>query len=305
MPGERAARQREAERAEGTDSRAFRRREHAAIDAAHDDDEQHRHRPHAPERVEPLAPGGALAARPRGRIGPDDPLHREAQENGGQDARHDAGGEQLADIGLGEHAVDHHDGRGRNENSERAAAGDCPGRQAVRVAEVFHRRIGDLGHGGGGRDRGAADGAEAGAGTDRRHGKAAAQMADAGVGCAEQLLRHAGARDEVAHEYEQGHHRQRIVAARLVDLGLHHRQRRGEVPVAQIGDAEKTDDAHRDGDRDAQQRQGHHQTQADQSFRHVVVVLSGSNCTPVRGAAGKATLARCTIPVTATMMAMK
>src|SRR6516165_9925756 len=40
-------------------------------------------------------------------------------------------------------------------------------------------------------DRGAADGAKAGAGTHRRHGKPAAQMTNAGVGRTEQLLRHA------------------------------------------------------------------------------------------------------------------
>ena len=57
-----------------------------------------------------------------------------------------------------------------------------------------------------------------------------------------------------------------------------HRERRREVPVAQIGDAEEADHAHGDGDRDAQQRKRHHQTEADQSFRHVVVGLLGSNC---------------------------
>src|SRR6266487_1354229 len=83
---------------------------------------------------------------------------------------------------------------------------------------------------------------------------AAAQMADAGVGGAEQLLRHAGARDEVAHQDEQRHHRKRVVASGLVDFGFDHRQRRSEIPIAQIGDAEEADHAHGNGDRNAQQR---------------------------------------------------
>ena len=115
--------------------------------------------------------------------------------------------------------------------------------------------------------------------THRRHRQPAAQMADEGVGRAEQLLRHAGPRDQIAHQDEQRHHRERIVAPRLVDLGLDHREGGREVPVAQIGDAEEADHAHGDGDRDAQQRKHHHQAEADQSFRHVVVDLFGSKAT--------------------------
>ena len=229
------------------------------------------------------APARALAARARGGIGPHDPLHGEAQQERRENARQDAGGEQLADVGLGHHAVDHHQRRGRNEDAERAAAGDRAGRQAVRIAELAHGRIGDLGHGGGGGDRGAADGAEAGAGAHRRHGEPAAQMADAGVGGAEQLLRHAGPRDEVAHQDEKRHHRERVVAPGLVDLGLHHRHGGREIPVAQIGDAEEADHAHGDGDRNAQQRKRHHQAEADQRFRHVVVDLVGVERQPGAG----------------------
>jgi len=173
------------------------------------------------------------------------------------------------------------------------------------VPPPAHRGIGNFRHGRGGRDRRAADRTEAGAGAHRRHGEAAAQMADAGIGGAEQLLRHARARDEIAHQDEQRHHRERVVAAGLVDLGLDHREGGREIPVAHIGDAEEADDAHRDGDRDAQQREHHHQGEADQCFGHVVAGLSGSNGTSPRGGGGKITLTRCTMPVTATMTAMK
>ena len=112
---------------------------------------------------------------------------------------------------------------------------------------------------------------------DRRHREPAAQMADESVGRAKQLLRHAGAGDEVAHQDEQRHHRQRVIAPGLVDLGLDHRHGRREIPVAQIGDAEEADDSHRDRDRNAQQRKHHHQAEADQGFGHVGLTLSGSN----------------------------
>ena len=153
----------------------------------------------------------------------------------------------------------------------------APVDERVRVAELLHGRIGDLGHGGGGGDRGAADRAEAGAGDDRRHREPAAQMADEGVGGAEQLLRHAGARDEVAHQDEQRHHRQRVVAPGLVDLGLHHRHGGREVPVAQIGDAEEADHAHGDARSGCAAAQAPSSAEADQGFGHVGLTLSGSN----------------------------
>jgi hypothetical protein len=108
------------------------------------------------------------------------------------------------------------------------AAGDRAGRQAIRIAELAHGGIGNLGHGGGGRDRRPADGAEAGAGTHRRHRKSAAQMADAGVSRAEQLLRHPGSREQIAHEYEERHNRESINATQHEEP-FQHRESRREV----------------------------------------------------------------------------
>ena len=139
----------------------------------------------------------------------------------------------------------------------------------------------------------------------RRHGEAAAQVADEGVGGAEQLLRHAGPRDEVAHQDEQRHHGQRVIAPGLVDLGFDHRHGRREIPVAQIRDAEEADDAHRDGDRNAQQREHHHEAEADQAFGHVGLTWSGSNALGFSAAAGRTALTRWTMAVIATISAMK
>ena len=67
---ERAPREREAEGAEGADAGAFGGREDAAVDAAHDEDEERGDGPDVLDRVQPLAPAGALGARAGLRIAP-------------------------------------------------------------------------------------------------------------------------------------------------------------------------------------------------------------------------------------------
>ena len=93
-------------------------------------------------------------------------------------------------------------------------------------------------------DRRAADGG---------HREAAAQVSDERVGGAEQLLRQARARDEVAHQDEQRHHAQRVGEAGVVDHLR--RRRRGRPPATHQPQAGKADEAHREGQRHAQQRQ--------------------------------------------------
>src|SRR6266446_6535869 len=95
-----------------------------------------------------------------------------------------------------------------------------------------------------------------------------AQVADEGVGGAEQFLRHAGARHEVAHQDEQRHHGQRVIAPRLVELGLRHRERHRPVPVAHVGVAGDADDGHGEGDGHAQAAEQHHHGEADQPLDH-------------------------------------
>ena len=222
-PVEGPAGQREHEGAEGADAGAFGGGEDAAVDAAHGEGEQGRHRPDLAQRLQSIAPARPFRRRPGLRVAPADVLHRDAEQDHGDEAGQEAGREQLADAGLGHDPVEDHDGRGRDQDAERAAGGDRAGGELVGVAVAVHRRVGDLGEGRGGGDRGAADRAEAGAGEHRRHRQAAAQVADEGVGGPVQLLRHAGPGDEVAHQDEERHHRQHVFEAGLVD----HRRRRG------------------------------------------------------------------------------
>src|ERR671931_26059 len=102
-----------------------------------------------------------LTARPGLRVADGDVLHREAKKHGSEDAGEHTGGEELADVGLGHDAVDHHDGGRRDQDAERAARGDRAGGEVIGVAELLHRWVSDLGESGGGGDRRAADRAEA------------------------------------------------------------------------------------------------------------------------------------------------
>src|SRR4029077_18695059 len=79
---------------------------------------------------------------------------------------------------------------------------------------------------------------------------------------------HPGAGDEVAHQDEQRHHRQGVVAPGLVELGLRHREGYRPVPVAHEGVAGDAHDGHRERDRDAQAAEQHHQGETDEPFDH-------------------------------------
>jgi hypothetical protein len=209
------------------------------------------------------------ASGPLAGFAPADVLHRQAEQHHRDEARQDAGGEQLADAGVGHDPVDDHDGRRRDQDAERPARGDRADRELVGIVVLAHRRIGDLGHRRRGRDRRAADRAEACAREHGRHRQAAAQVADDGVAGAVELLRHAGAGDEVAHQDEERHHRQRVLEARLVDDRRRRRHRRAEA--AHPPQAEEADQAHRDRDRHAQERDHKHDGEADQCFGHVAL----------------------------------
>ena len=170
------------------------------------------------------------------------------------DAGDDAGDEQLADVLLGDQPVDREHGGRRDHDAERAAGGDHAGGEALRIAELAHLRIGHLGEGGGGGDRGAADGGEAAAGSDGRDAETAAQMAEKGIGGAEQFAAHAGGRGEGAHQQEQ-----RDDGEFGVGGGADRRLRQdlqGRPDVADhVAEAEHADRAHGDADRHAQQHQ--------------------------------------------------
>ena len=116
---------------------------------------------------EPLAPrnGAAPAGRKPGRSRP--MMHdRQHVHRSGEQAGNDAGDEQLADVLLGDDAVDREHRRRRQHGAERAAGGDHAGGERLRIVVAAHLRIGDGREGRGGRDRRAGDRGKAGAGGD-------------------------------------------------------------------------------------------------------------------------------------------
>ena len=91
--------------------------------------------------------------------------------------------------------------------------------------------------------------------------KSAAQMADEGVGGAEQLAAHAGARDERAHQQEHRDHAERIVGDDPHRGLADHFQCR--LAADQVAEAADADQAHRHADRHAQQHQCEQHDEAD------------------------------------------
>ena len=93
--------------------------------------------------------------------------------------------------------------------------------------------------------------AEAGAGHDRGHGEAAAAMAEESVRRLIEILGHARAGHEIAHQDEEGQHRELVVEpGRERDL-LELTERR--LDAAQQGEPGEADDAHGERDRDARE----------------------------------------------------
>ena len=189
-----------------------------------------------------------------------DHVHRD-----GEDAGQDAGDEQLADVLLGDQAVDREHGGGRDHDAERAAGRDHAGRERLRIAEAPHLGIRHLGEGRGGRDRGAADRREAAAGRDGGNAEPAAQMAEEGIGGAEQLAAHARGGGERAHQQEQRDHREVEVGHRAHRGVAHDLQRR--PAGGEVGKAGHADEAHRHADRHAQQHQHEQGDEADDRDR--------------------------------------
>jgi hypothetical protein len=169
--------------------------------------------------------------------------------------------EQRDHVGLDDDGVDDEHDRRRNEDAEGAAGGERAGRQRRLVAVALQLGQGDLAHGGGGRGRGAADRAEAAAGGDRRHGDAAAEPADPGIGAAEKVVAEAAAIGEPAHENEHGEDREVVVRELRVGevLELAEQDRR----TGEDAGADQPDQDHRigDGHADRDQRQQGNETE--------------------------------------------
>ena len=249
------------ERAGRAHAGRFGRGEQAAIDAADHEREQQQRRPDVLQRGQPLRPGRALARRQEARPRIADQRDGDHVHGDREHARQDAGDEQLADVLLGDQAVDRKHRRRRDHDAERAAGRDHAGRERLRIVEAPHLRIGDPREGRRGRDRRAADRGKAAAGRDGRDAEPAAQMAEEGVGGAEQLAAHAGGGGERAHQQEHRHDGEIEVGHRPHrGLADHLERRPAADDVAEAGDA---DQAHRHADRHAQQHQHEQRDEPD------------------------------------------
>ncbi len=172
---------------------------------------------------------------------------------GGEQARNDPGDEQLADVLLGDDAVDRQHGRRRQHGAERAAGGDHAGGERLRVVVAAHFRIGDGGERRRGGDRRARDRRKTRARHDGGNAKPALEMSDERIGGAKQLAAHARVGHERAHQQKHRDDAERVVG---------HRAHRGEADVLQrrraaddVGKAADPDETHGHAHRHAQQHQ--------------------------------------------------
>ena len=121
-----------------------------------------------------------------------------------EEARDDAGHEQIADADLGRQAVDDHDDAGRNQGGEGARRADGADAELLVVAEAEHLGEGDqaehddlaahdAGHSG--HDHGDDDGL---------HSDAASEVAGEDRHGVEQVLGDAGLFQDRGHQHEEG-----------------------------------------------------------------------------------------------------
>ena len=205
-------------------------------------------------------PAGPAAGLPR-----DDDLHHQHVTQHRDDAGQNGRDEQLADGLLGEDGVDHERHRRRDHDAQRAAGGQCAGRERARVAEAAQLRQRHLPHRRGGRDRRPANRAEARAGADRRHGNAAAKVAEERADEAEQRLRQAAMGGELAHQQEERNDDEVVIRQPRVGEILERIEQRGRVAASEVEVAAKADDEHCDADRNPHDHQHQHDAEDHES----------------------------------------
>ena len=127
--------------------------------------------------------------------------HREC--DGEQNARDDAGDEQVADRGLRQDAEQDEQQARRDEHAEDGAAGDDADGEARIVAVAQHLGHRDLGEDRGRGDRGAGDGREHGVGGDGRDAEAAAQASEQMKGDLVGVAPDVGDADQKPHQHKK------------------------------------------------------------------------------------------------------
>ena len=134
---QRARPPRQKQRQEHADHRRFGRRGEPAIDRADDAEDQQRHRDQPARRLDARGERHRRLGRRHAFLVEQRPDDDEAHEQPGQhDARDHAGDEQPRDRLLGDGGVDDQDDRGRDQQAERAGAGQRADRHLFVVAAL-------------------------------------------------------------------------------------------------------------------------------------------------------------------------
>src|ERR1017187_1328957 len=236
------------------DRRRLGRREHAAIDAA-ENDERHAERPDAAhgrmqEMIELERLAGADAVAP----GKPHDIGREHERQ--HQARHHAGRIESRYRFLGRCAVDDHRNTGRDDDVDRTDRGDQAGGEVFRIARPPHRRIHDAANGGDTGRADAGDRAEYRRSSHRGDGEAATHRADAGLDKIDQALGDAAAPHQFAGIDEKRNRQQR----EGIDRSEHGLMQRRDRHVHEEHERDADRRQQNDNDRESQQQQNnrHH-----------------------------------------------
>ena len=239
-------------RVEDGDDGRFGRGEDAAIDAA-DDHDRHQQG----QRRSFQSGGETELAFPVVLPQPLDPapdIDEQGERRRDQDARPDAGDEQLADGNLRRHGVEDHRDRRRDDHAKLRRSRLKGRREGCGIAVADHRRDQDRADREGGGDAGARYRREDHAGQDAGAGEAALDAADDGFGEIHQSGGDAADLHQVAGQDEERDGGQRVAVERDEKL-------LGDQQQRQVGEARDADHARqpdRDGDGNAEREQHEH-----------------------------------------------
>ena len=251
------------DRVDAGDARRLGGREDPGIDAA-EDDPRCAERPDAgfagPQEF-PHLEGAAFADIAAGGVPVDVAAHHQRH----QEARKDAGDEQMRHRLLGGRAVEDHADRRRDDDGDGAGGGQHAGREFLVVALLAQRRVhqpADRSHGGGARPR---DRAEDGAGSDRGQRQAAPHPADHRHHPGDDPLGDSAHAHQLAGEDEERDRHQR----ELVHAAEHHLVNRGQRHLH-----EEQEDDRRGGEQDDEDREAEDQKTDRHQHHHPLHTLS-------------------------------
>ena len=214
-----------------------------------------------PVARDPLAaPGGPQRAADQ---------HGDHEQQRQHETRQEAREVELRDRGLGQHAIDDHVDRRRDQDAERAAGGDRAEEEALVVAVAVDLLDRDRADRRGGRDRGAADRREQRAGADVGVHQPARQPGQPVRHRGVHALGDAGAQQDLAEQDEHRDRDQDHVGGGAPDQ-LAERQAERQEGVELV--EREADDAEHRGDRQAEREQAEQQGERHPDHRARPVV---------------------------------